>query len=292
MIEKREMEKKKEKDVRAEQRAYEKRKEWVRKYEHENYSTIVLFKSIASKKANSGNWWKMGGHSLEIYLGKLAPRLKLHPRVVTDTDFHNKFREGIISVRDIDNFEKKMESLKIYRNLKLSTPGIKIFSLGYKISEEDLQIMRKADEERKKRLNEVVYVQMIAPEINTGLLEYLRTLKHKYDKMPVTDRDFLGEVMLKHARAAMIAYMMTAKGAMNMGKGLQTIVREVDMLMCYNSLAGEYGVIDLGACTRMLDELVKVRRIANARLTGGSGLEEQMAGIEMREKMGLNKKMK
>lgn len=280
------------KEIRAAQSAYEKRKKWVKEFEPTNYTKIVLFRSVPSKKDKEGAWFKMAGHSLEIYVGKLAPRLNLKPRVTTDTDYHNKFREGIVSVRDIDGFEKRMENLKIYRDRKKSTDGIMIFNLGYEVSEEDLRVLRKADETRKKRLNDVVYTKLIAPEVNTGLLEVMRTLKFKYEKMPVTDREFLGKAMLEHARRATLYYMMAAKGAVSVESGLKTIVREVDTLQCYNSLAGEFGVMELSTCTRLLDELIKVRRIANSRATGDNGFAEEMAGTEMREKLGLNKKMR
>ena len=279
------------KNYREEQRLYEQRKGWAIKYEKTNYTTVMLFRSV-KKKEGDGKWWKMGGHSMEIYTGKLAPRLKIKPRVTADTDFHDKFREGIVSIRAIENFEKKMESLGIHRNTKRSTDGVMIFDLGYTVKEEDLKKIRKADEERLKQLHALVDVKVIAPEINVGLSTVMRTLKHKYDKMSVTDREFLGDKLIAHVRRAMIIYMSMTMGEVNEAKGLHEIITEVNILICYIALAGEYRIIDLGACTRMDAELVKARRIANAKLTGGDGFEEEMAGAEMREKMGLNKKMK
>lgn len=269
----------------ADQRAYEKRKKWAREFEENNRSAIMIFRSIGE----DNKWYKMGGNSALIYYHSLAKRLKISPRIITDTDFHNKFKDGVISIRSLENFEKKLLSLKIRRNTRYKGDDVVVFPLGYEVGEEEIKAFRKADEAKLKRINAVVMLEVVAPEINVGLLNVTTTLRNKVNKMPVTDREIIGYKAVQRANEALIFYRLMAKGAMDMAKGFTQILHDTDILMCQVSIMAEYKIIDLDADLRLMEQLVNVQKVIRSRLEG-TGLEEQMAGAELRRKFGMEKK--
>ena len=54
------------------------------KYEAGNYTQLVLVKT------QDKDWWKMFGHSAVMYKHFVAPRLKLKPKLLPDSDYDVK----------------------------------------------------------------------------------------------------------------------------------------------------------------------------------------------------------
>lgn len=278
-------------DFRLTQGMYEKIKHWAIQYERKNDSTLMLFRSKSDPKSGT-MWWKMGGFSALFYYYKVSKRLKLEPHIKVDSDFKggDKFFTGVISIQNMALFEKRMKSLKIYKDDVHSTKYITIFRLGYKVPREDIIALRDAEEAKLKKLNSVCEPKVIAPDVLNAMNMVTQILYNKLQKCSAIDREFILMDTARRMRGAVENYMLMAIGDMDMSRGFYRILQGVDMSLMDIEIMGNMKLLPADVCTRMADALVSARRVVMKRLNGPEDPEHEMAGDEMREKFKMSPK--
>ncbi|MBR0488439.1 hypothetical protein IJJ39_02070 [Candidatus Saccharibacteria bacterium] len=134
----------------AAKKKYLERKEWAMNQEKENYSKIFLVKMIDDK------WWKAFDHSAILYKYVVCASLKNKARVLPDKDYSFRSKIGCVSfqAQSLESLTEKMDVVG-YKLVK-STPVIKIYDLGMKVSPEDFEEMVHRDEILLERTNKLI----------------------------------------------------------------------------------------------------------------------------------------
>lgn len=243
------------------QKRFEEAKKRAFEMEKGNNDKLIVF--IAK-----GGWYKMGGRSALIYYHTLAKRLGLKPQLNPDTDFFSKFKEGIVSIRDIDTLRKNLWKLKISKNTKLSTENgeLVVFDLGYKISEEDFEIMMKSEETRKKKINKMILPKVVMPQAHAESLALSKALYSHCRKMNKVDRELFSTEIFGHIRRIYTAIHYVSKGVGNEQKILREAGAEVVKLKCMINMMGELSVWSLDACLRMMESATKIETLIWSRM--------------------------
>ena len=160
----------------AARKKYYEIKERLLKFEENNYTQLVLIKSM------DADWWKMFSHSAIFYKYMIGERLKLTVNLLPDTDYHVKSKEGFVAIKDLVSFENKLKESKIYR-LKTTSDTI-IFDLGERVSEQDYQQMLREDMMRLEMANKLIVPEEHMVELNgkvRDLHEMIYTTVRKMD---------------------------------------------------------------------------------------------------------------
>lgn len=176
-------------------------------YEKDNYTQLVAIKS------NNGDWWKLVGHSAVMYKYMVAPRLRLKPKLMPDSDYDEKSEEGVISIPDIDKFEERLKVGKIY--LINSTEWTKVFDLGERVREEDYRLMVQEDEMKLKMANKLIMPEERMSELNNKAKSLLNIVHPAVRKMEGVARDVFGIEMDKRAVKAQMMILRAARGTVN-----------------------------------------------------------------------------
>lgn len=249
---------KKAQEGREEKRRYERLKEAVKEDEQRNINKIILFRS-------GGDWWKLGGNSALFYFYILAPKLKIEPRLVMDSDFHSRFKDGIISISDVKLFKKRMADL-----------GVKIeredderidFLLDSKVSEEMIKKLKKAEEEKKKAiLNDLGKVKGM-PELADAVGKLTNLTVNVVGHLDKTVYRLLGEDCLDQVRIINeeLDRAERAQGA-ERGKFLMLIVSRCLMMKTYLKMLINMNKVSVKKVAEMSVLVLKIERLARAKL--------------------------
>lgn len=198
---------KKAKEGQDRKKAYLEVKRRALNYEKENYTQLVAIKS------KDGDWWKLVGHSAVIYKYMVAPRLRLKPKLMPDSDYDEISKEGVISISDIEQFEKNLKMGKIY--LVNSSAWTKVFDLGERVSEEDYQLMLHEDEMRLEMANKLIMPKERLSELNNKVKTLLNLMHSNVRKMEGVARDSFGIEMDKRVVKIRIMVLRAARGTVD-----------------------------------------------------------------------------
>lgn len=107
----------------------------------------------------------MGGNSALIYVHLLVPKMGLpsKPRIRLDKDLYAKFHEGILSIANIDQLKDKLETIGVKIEEESDTKVV--FALEKPIEKQQLETIRSSRREKLKRINEIIAVRVVYPEI-------------------------------------------------------------------------------------------------------------------------------
>lgn len=243
-------------------RAYQARKEKVAEFEKGNEKYLVLFATTDPR------WWKMGWNSVLYYNYIVSKRIKTQPNVKSDQDFGLKSNTGIISFRSdgLGKLGEKMEAVGIKFLKSKSTEKVKVYALPAKVPQEDLKRLRKADDLKKKRLNEVREVKLAMPEIDAKMSELVLTVKRVVRKMGESDREAMGYDLVKIGRKVMVVYRLTAWGDLKIEEGLNDMKSKVKMMMAAIDAATRLEYIELDRSLLIMGRAREVLTLIDARL--------------------------
>lgn len=228
--------------------------------EKENHNKLIAFIS-------RNNWYKLGGHSALIYYHRLAKRMDLNPRLNPDTDFFSRFKEGIVSIRNIETLEKNLKQIKIYRNSKLTKPGeLYVFDLGYSISDEDLDLMYKDEEIRRKKLNQMVIPKVALPEVYVKMWTVTKMCYEQYRQMNAVDRQMLGEPINEQILRMQKCFILMANGNRGEVLALKEILVAEEEIKCMVKMTMELKVWSIEGTLRITQELVELERLVRSAL--------------------------
>ena len=257
---------------------YEKEKYRVYAMEQENRSHLILFRS-------TNGWWKMGGISALYYAHYVAKRIDRKANVFPDGDFFSKFWTGVVSIRNLDSLEDKLRTLKIYRNLKLSTEGVVVFDLGVKIGEQTVNELLHMRENQERQLNTMVMPESVMPGLYMALLEGLKITVHANDHIPAHMREQLGNQMTERARTTVVNYLLMSRGVAKKEEMLKKILLSVEMLMGDAKIMGELDIWTMPRCIEAAKQWLDARKLIRKEL-GMADEEETTETVKKRLKNG------
>lgn len=177
------------------------------RYEQENYTELVAIRTQNPK------WWKLVGHSAIMYKYMVAPRLRLRPKLLPDTDYNEKSNEGIISIPNINKFEERLRLAKIF--LTKETEWVKVFSLGERVSKEDYLLMVDEDELRTEMANKLILPEVRLAELNAKTKAVVNVIHPNVRKMDGAAREAFGSEMERKAVNLQLMVLRAARGTMD-----------------------------------------------------------------------------
>ena len=208
-------------------------------YEREkaNRSQIIVFPS-------GKGWYKIGGASMLLYYYEIAQKvLRRMPRIQPDLDYGElKFRLGVISIRDPEAVQERIEKAGALKLAKRETSGI-------------FEIAPISEAEDYRRIK---HVFKRACEVVRKMREY--------------DRVCIGYRIVAHTRKILQVYMLMAEGMVaeleawrEIYKYAKLLLNElgltVDLMMWQNEIAVAIGT-DVAAIKRLAE-----RKLDKARMS-------------------------
>lgn len=239
-------------EKRAEQKRFEAVKAKAYEFEKRNRSKIVVFRSRKG-------WWKMGGNSALIYVYRLAPRMDIKPKLRVDTDFFSKFHDGVVSIKDVDALERNLKTLNVH--LEKRSPEMVIFSLGYKIEDSQMELIRKTEENRREQVNRIVAPKIAIPIVNVKLHDVVRLTYIKMKKSPVTDRDYITMEVAKLAKIALGDFVMMCNGVIPEKEALQRIIRSLETILVRIDVIMAMNIWESSTCLEIATDIQEIRKI-------------------------------
>ena len=242
---------------------YDKRKKKIAELEQNNHRYVFVFRS-------DENWWKIGWNSLLFYRYLIAPRVGLEPKVHNDGDFGAKSKTGIISVRDtpgwLEKFEQDFKACGAELLRTKSTANVKVFSLGYNVKDEDIRRFKKAEEEKIRRLNEILKVEVSMPDLYTRLYEAAGTIHRVTKHASQPDREACLYQVEKWALTAMKDYQLMAWGIITPERGLRLIMTDIIEATARLNVAGRLDIIDKDKALTIGSYLADARKLVLAQM--------------------------
>ena len=244
-------------------------------YEREkaNRSQIIVFPS-------GKGWYKIGGASMLLYYYEIAQKvLRRMPRIQPDLDYGElKFRLGVISIRDPEAVQERIEKAGALKLAKREASGIFVYTLKQQC---DTERLKDYIEELKFAQDRAMAVLEIAP---ISEAEDYRRIKHVFKracevvrKMREYDRVCMGYRIVAHTRKILQVYMLMAEGMVaeleawrEIYKYAKLLLNElgltVDLMMWQNEIAVAIGT-DVAAIKRLAErKLDKARASKQFRL--------------------------
>ncbi len=248
-------------ETKAERRRHELIKAEVFDFEKKNRSKLVAFKS-------TGAWWKFGGTSALLYAKHVAPRIGKDPQIRPDRDFFSKFAEGVVSIKDIDTLTRDLKGIGI----KLVEDGKerKIFELGQKFSEEDIELMRNEDKLAKEQLNQLILPKVMYPNLFAHLRALNEIARVKQRGASQTDRTYIMDDFAGKTREMVEKYIRMAMGFTEANTALAAIRDDLVTVRVYLAIIDELKIMDVRACLRFAGKLIETQTLVDEAINNGS----------------------
>ena len=194
----------------AKQRSeYEKLKTSVEKVEKNNHSRMYAFRS-------GNGWCKMGWNSALIYTYVVAPMLGVEVKLKKDTDYYCQSPAGIVSIPNVEELEKRLKPLGI-KVVKRTDKAV-TFALPRVVTDDELSLLKNAEDEKRKRINQVLQPNDAVPSIWTGLRVVMDKVFKHYDSASYPQRAAFDQEMLDTAKAMMLKYTDFCDGIVEWGE--------------------------------------------------------------------------
>lgn len=216
--------------------------------EENNDSTLILF-------CSTRGYWKMGGVSALEFFYNIATKAQYYnSMLLPDRDFYSKFREGVISIRDIKSFDARMNKLGI--EFDHEEAGVRIYNLGYKISKKDIDEMRNERQTLLKRANQNVVPKVIDASLYAKLKSLIAMVYAKYAKMSQPEREFLGTTTVTLARKAFHDYIAFCNSEEPKPKLLEELIKVMKAMMADSAIYMETKIWDARHCVSQYQDLM------------------------------------
>lgn len=160
--------------IKEERQKYLERKKKLFELEKENYNRIIMMRGTRG-------FWMTGGHSAVILVNKIAPELKIRIALRRDTDFGEKFKEGVTTFKNLGFYKEKLK-LSEYVKLEKEEDDFIFYKLVKKISATEYDVLKRSKEIRRQKLEGMIIKSVPMPTLNTKLSEVLRLTFKFYSK--------------------------------------------------------------------------------------------------------------
>lgn len=161
-------------EKRKEREEYYTRKEKLVEMERENYDKIMFMRG-------TGGFWIAAGHSAVILTNKVAPDLKIRVPLRKDTDYDFRFKEGVISVKNLDFYRAALKD-SLYTKLESNGKDLVTFALKKKVGKEEYELLANMKELRRQQLEKETLKAVTMPKTHARLTELMRMTYKIYNR--------------------------------------------------------------------------------------------------------------
>ncbi|MBR0465803.1 hypothetical protein IJJ02_03425 [Candidatus Saccharibacteria bacterium] len=232
-------------------------------WEKENYTRLAVVET-------GDGWYKLFDHSAIIYACQIAKRLKIAAKLVSDADFRFTTDTPVCLLKELNEFEEALKSLKIFRSSM--EPGVYVYDLGYRVDAGDLVSWQKEEKLLRERANELV----LPVEVFPGLRNELKLLTCKiYEvvrKMNTTGRELVGDGLVGTCSKMYVNFVVAANGHTDMRQYLKTTVKDLRLMEAKMLLVSELRLATDNQVYNLLLRIGKAhRKVADALAKTESG---------------------
>ena len=233
-------------------------KEFAFEFEKTNHNQLCLY-------ASTGKWHKIGGNSALIYVHRIAPRLDIKPpKLLNDSDYYSHFKTGVVAIKDVETFEKRLESLNIH--CVEATELYRIYDLGYKLTSGELKRLANMELSRKERINQLVIPKNVYPDIYFHIMEIHKMIRTMVYKMPTVDQRPYGRPILQEIQQAAIDYRILSNGEISLEQGLNSLFLHSQQIFYRMHDLIELGIESPARRARLINLISELRRLIGAEV--------------------------
>lgn len=253
-------------EARKERKAYEKRKEFMLDFERKNYDKIVFF--LATR-----GFYVAGGHSAVILFNKIGPELDMSMAMKKDTDYGDRFEEGVISFKNLEYYKKKLPTSKFIKPKYEETPERIVFHLVKPLGTEEYRILSEQENIKRDKLVNMVSSTAAMPKLYQALREVVVVAYKMVDfKAKANARELLAKYLVYDARMALMSFLDGARQEASLSKSLdetEVWLRALmkDLIVC--EAAGVWHVTECGRMGRVASKAIE--QVAVERKAHGTG---------------------
>lgn len=251
---------------RTEKKKYWARKEKVYEFEKTNQTRVVVFRS-------TDQWWKIGGHSALFYYHQLMPRFKNKrtAKLRADTDYYNKFKDGVVLVGDIDSMKRDMMGLGL--KIKHEDTDVVSFLLDKEVSEETLQSLKDIEAERMAKINQIAMPHDTHPMLYKRMVELQSEIYPMTRKMQPYDRQLFGKELMMEMRGMLGCYVRMTHEKTMAAEMLRKIADRAGTMTFLMQELAELGLVESKRALRLAGDMLSIKQMAVA-----SAQKEEAAG--------------
>lgn len=158
-------------------------KKFVIEREEENFSKLMIVHE-------KDEWWKIFGHSAIMFAYEVSGWIDMKVKLRPDSDYDYKSKEGVVIIRDVYTLDAKLAKAKV--NLLKSTDDYRVYNLGKKFSEADLDRMMHKESLEWGKVNKIITVRDVFPDLHTALRELFSYYYFSIRKLETFGRDAFG----------------------------------------------------------------------------------------------------
>ncbi|MBR3232719.1 hypothetical protein IKF74_00295 [Candidatus Saccharibacteria bacterium] len=225
------------KQRREEREKYYQRKEKLVELEKQNFDRIIFLRA-------TGGFWVVCGHSAVILANKIGKELKIRVPLKRDTDFSDRFKEGKISVKNLDYYKRELVGGKMATILSEDKDFV-VFKLKKKVGAKEYELLAQAKELRRQQFEKEILKTVPMPRSHLRLTEALRTAFRTYNKY--TDKgakEVFGLKLMDELRTAHKVFLLVCMNELPLEAGLKKIDGELT-----RALAGVTQMVELDIWT-------------------------------------------
>lgn len=231
---------------------YKQRKLKIFEFEKKNLSHLLVFRT-------DKNWWTLGGNSALIYYYRLVPRLNIKVNLRADSDFFANFKYGVVSLKDVDKFCERIESLGL--KLKTKKESAILYTLPNPLTTSDIKRLQEMEKTERENLNKDIAPKITEPELYMKLRELEKMIYNNMKKDDAVNREYLTMEMAKYARQMLEIFLMTANGVYSEKEGFLKLRLISQKLRVQVAIVAEEKIWAQKNCLKMAAKIVEIQKI-------------------------------
>lgn len=187
-----------------EKQEYFLRKKKMLEFEKKNFDKIVLF------KATKG-FYVIAGHSAVILFEMIAPLEKLHVVMREDTDIKYKFKEGLISVKDLDFYKQALPGCELIKNDYKESELCVMFYLKEALSPEQYRLYEDAEKIKSEELMNMASSAVVMTGLYSKVRELINAVFASTKKMDKYGQEMIGAELMRDATELERTFLIGAR---------------------------------------------------------------------------------
>ncbi|MDO4508147.1 MAG: hypothetical protein Q4B65_02055 [Candidatus Saccharibacteria bacterium] len=252
-------------------RKYRATKKRVFELEAVNRKHLYFFPA-SDFETNKKKFYIVGGASAIILTQELAPRMKIKKQLRRDNDLGDyKFYNGVCSTSDIESLAKKLAEIGVKREKGEDEDGLIIFKLAREYEKAEVREMLKRSELELEKLNQLVYPEIVFPDVHKLALKLKREIPPKMSKLPVYYRDTFGRDFYRALSDLTNAYVFLTRGHFTREEAGDKIILSIDKMLNIVSSLNEIRAWEISTCARISALLVDLQALVKGKILKDEG---------------------
>lgn len=182
---------------------YYERKQIVLTHEKKNQTEMIFFKTP------SGTWYKAVEKSAVYFVMKYGKMVESKAKLQIDKDYKFISKTGCVSIPNIDNLVKKLETIGV--KLASAKDDIYIFKLPERITGDEYNLMREQSRTTIERANKMIRPKDMMPNLMEDAKEIFTIVFWTFRDMNEQAKRIIGDDFAMALRDIVIGYTEMAK---------------------------------------------------------------------------------